>query len=300
MNQSIRGRRLVKKGRSSIRMPRKPYAGTQSVRRAIALLKAFSDERPEWRLSEMAREAGLNKTTAYRLLTALEAEGMVARSPVTDAWRLGAEAISLGALALRSNDLSTAARPEIEALVEETGETASLEVLVGDEVMILDQVEGPSLVGASSEIGSRWPAHATSTGKVLLAAERAGVGKAIRARRGAIARRLAAPTPRTITDPERLTRELDRVLERGWATAIEELELGYVAVGAPVRAHDLRAVAAISIGGPAARLTRDRIPGLAEQVVRAADRISRRLGGRGGFGGEGGKTVSRRSTARPG
>lgn len=264
-------------------MPAKPYAGTQSVRRAISLLKVFSDERPEWGLTEIAREVRLHKTTTYRLLTALEAEGIVARSPTTEGWRLGTGAIRLGALALRSNDLMTAARPDLEGLVDATGETASLEVLAGDEVVIVDEVEGPSLVGASSEIGTRWPAHATSTGKVLLAAERAGIGGAARGRREAIPRRLRKLTPRTITNPGPLDRELDRVLERGWAAAIEELEVGYVAVGAPVRDHELRVLAAISIGGPAARLTKGRIPGLARQVVRAADRISQRLGGRGGF-----------------
>ena len=250
-------------------MPTKPYAGTQSVRRAIALLKVFSDERPEWGVSDLARAARLNKTTAYRLLTALEAEGMVARSPMSDAWRLGGEAIAMGALALRSTDLLTAARPEMEALVRQTGETASLEVLAGEEVVILDGVEGPSLVGASSEVGTRWPAHATSTGKVLLAEG------GPRDRR----RRLAQLTPRTITDPARLERELARIRERGWATAVGELELGYVAVGAPVRDHAGIAVAAISVGGPAARLTQDRIPELARLVSRTAQRVSRRLGG---------------------
>jgi DNA-binding IclR family transcriptional regulator len=239
------------------------------VLRAIALLKMFSDERPEWGLSDLARAARLNKTTAYRLLTALEAEGMVARTSVSEAWRLGGEAIAMGALALRSTDLMTTARPELEALVRQTGETASLEVLTGDDVVILDGVEGPSVVGASSEVGTRWPAHATSTGKVLLAARG----------RGGRARRLAKLTPRTITDPERLERELARVRERGWATANGELEAGYVAVGAPVRDHEGIAVAAISVGGPAVRLTAARIPALAREVVRAADRISRRLGG---------------------
>jgi DNA-binding IclR family transcriptional regulator len=246
---------------------KKPYAGTQSVRRALALLKEFTDRSPEWGLSDLAREVGLHKTTAYRLLTALESEGMVARSADGESWRLGTAAIRLGALALRSNDLVTAARPELEALVRETGETASLEVLAGDEVLILDGLEGPSVVGASSEVGTRWPAHATSTGKVLLAEE----GFAGR-------RRLRAYTDMTITDPARLARELERVRERGWATAVEELEEGYVAVGAPVRDHAGRAVAAVSVGGPAARLTADRIPELARYVVRAAGRISSRQG----------------------
>jgi DNA-binding IclR family transcriptional regulator len=263
-------------------MPTKPYAGTQSVRRAIALLKVFSDERPDWGLTDIAREARLNKTTAYRLLTALEAEGMVVRSLEGEGWRLGAGAIAIGALALRANDLVTVARPELQALVRETGETATLEVLVGNEILILDGAEGPSLVGASTEIGTRWPAHATSTGKVLLADRRAR-RKVARGRNGAprgARRRLRGFTPRTITDPARLESELTRAIDRGWATAVEELEEGYVAVGAPVRDHDGRAVAAISVGGPAARLTKARIPELARHVVRAADRISRHLGGR--------------------
>lgn len=254
-------------------MPTAPYAGTQSVRRAIALLKVFSDERPDWGLTEIAREAELNKTTVYRLLTALEAEGMVARSSAGDTWRLGAATITLGALALRSSDLVTAARLELETLVRETGETATLEVLAGDEVLILDGVEGPSVVGASSEVGTRWPAHATSTGKVLLAAAAADGEPPGRRPRQKL-------TPRTITDPDGLGRELEEARKRGWATAVEELEKGYVAVGAPVRDHIGRAVAAISVGGPAARLTAKRIPPLARRVVAAADRISRRLGAR--------------------
>jgi DNA-binding IclR family transcriptional regulator len=238
----------------------------------------FSDERPEWGLTEIARKARLNKTTAYRLLTALEADGMVARSAQGDAWRLGNETIALGALALRSNDVLTAARPELAELVRETGETATLEILVGDEVLIVDGLAGPSLVGAGTEIGTRWPAHATSTGKVLLAAERArGVESAIPGVE-TTRRRLRKVTSRTITDPARFRRELERVSVRGWAAAIEELEAGYVAVGAPVHDHEGRAVAAISIGGPASRLTRARIPGLADQVVHASERASRRLG----------------------
>lgn len=127
-------------------------------------------------------------------------------------------------------------------------------------------------MGASSEVGTRWPAHATSTGKVLLAAAR-GSGEP-----GRLAHRLRRVTSRTITDPARLERELDRVQERGWAAAVEELETGYVAVGAPILDHAGRALAAISVGGPASRLTARRIPRLARRVVDGARRISVRLG----------------------
>lgn len=249
----------------------KPYPGTQSVRRALSLLKVFHDERPEWRLSEIARASGLNKTTAYRLLTALEAEGMLTRAG--EIWRLGNEAVALGASALRSNDLLTIARSELKSLVRETGETATLEILSGDVVVIVDGVAGPALVGASSEVGTRWPAHATSTGKALLAA-----GDAARGRRSLGLRRLPRLTQRTITDRGRLERELEQTRARGYATAFEELEAGYAAVGAAVRDRDGRAVAAISVGGPTGRLTRETLRELGPRVVAAADRISRRLG----------------------
>src|SRR5262245_12218403 len=104
-----------------------PYPGTQAVRRAVALLKAFTDEQPEWGLTELARALKLNKTTAYRLLTALEKEGFVARSPA-DAYRLGPEAIALGGRALRSNDLRSVSHAELEWLAQITKETATLEV----------------------------------------------------------------------------------------------------------------------------------------------------------------------------
>lgn len=249
-----------------------PYPGTQTVLRAVTLLKAFSDAQPELGLSDLARLVGLNKTTAYRLLTALESEGMVARNPDTDAYRLGPEIIALGGRALRANDLRAISRPELEALAEQTRETATLEVLVADEVLILDEVAGGFLVGITPSIGTRWPAHAASTGKVLLAhlpeAEREAF---LRTPRPAL-------TPGTIAAPEALRRELDRVRQQGYATAVEELEPDYVALGVPLRNHDGRVVAAISIGGPTTRLVEERFPQIVTLLVAAADRISARLG----------------------
>ncbi|HUF27925.1 MAG TPA: IclR family transcriptional regulator [Gemmatimonadaceae bacterium] len=252
-----------------------PVSGTQAVRRAVTLLRAFTDASPEWGLSELARDVGLHKTTVFRLLATLELDGMVARNPATGDWRLGPDAIALGARAIRANDLRAIARRELVRLADATGETATLEVLIDDDVVILDEVHGRSLINVAHSVGTRWPAHATSTGKVLLAAreaddETAGV------RRPRL--RLARATSRTITSPGALAAELARVRKRGYAVAQEELEAGFVAVGAPVRNHEGRAVAAISVGGPAARMGRDRIRELAGVVRAGADRISHALG----------------------
>jgi IclR family transcriptional regulator, acetate operon repressor len=249
-----------------------PLPGTQTVVRAMTLLKAFSDERPEWGLSDLARSVGLNKATAFRLLAALESEGMLARNPRTDQYRLGPETIALGARALRSNDLRSAARPVLTALAFAVSETATLEILEGGDALILDEVAGPSLIGTAPSIGTRWPVYATSTGKVLISE----LEESDRSRR--LPRRLSRITDRTISDRAALDRELAKVRTRGFATAIEELEQGYVAIAAPVRDHDGRIVAGISVGGPSTRLTSARIATIAPEVRKAAADVSRRLG----------------------
>lgn len=249
-----------------------PYPGTQAVLRAIALLKAFTDEQPQLGLAELARMVGLNKTTAYRMLTALESQGLVARNPANDTYRLGPEVISLGGRALRANDLRSVSRAELEGLARATGEAATLETLVGLEVLVLDDVSGAHLIGATQYIGARWPAHATSTGKALLAFLSDADLEAV------LSAPLAQVTAQTITVPEDLRQELAAVREQGYARAVEELEAGFSAIGAPVRNHDGQVVAALSLNGPSARLTPERLDEIAPLVVEAAGRVSEQLG----------------------
>jgi DNA-binding IclR family transcriptional regulator len=250
----------------------KPYPGTQAVLRAVSLLKAFSPERPERGLTELTQAVGLNKTTAYRLLSALESEGLVERARGGEGYRLGPELLALGSRALRAGELRAASRPELLALAQETRETATLEVRIGRDVLILDEALGPHVLGSAPSIGTRWPAHATSTGKVLLA--HLGDAQLEEWLKGP----LAAPTPKAIDDPAALRRELSRVRERGVAVSLEELEPGFVAVGAPVRSAHGDVVAAISVGGPKGRLGAERLAVLARDVPAAAARVSRRLG----------------------
>jgi DNA-binding IclR family transcriptional regulator len=249
--------------------------GSRTVSRAMALLKAFDSSRPAWRLADLARSSHLHKATAHRLLAALEREGMVARDAGGELYRLGPEAIALGARAVRATDLRTVSRGELEALAAQSGETATLEVLVGHEMLIADEVLGGSLIGVNRSLGERWPAHATSTGKALLAALDDG------ARATAVPARLPRFTPHTIVSRAALDRALDEVRRRGYAVASEELEVGYVAVGTAVRGHDGGPVAAISLGGPAQRMIPKRVAVLGRSVVQAAERISAALGYRG-------------------
>jgi IclR family transcriptional regulator, acetate operon repressor len=253
-------------------------AGTQAVARALRIARTFTDARPEWSLAALSRELGISKPTALRLLNALEREGLIVRHDTSGAYRLGPAAIELGARAQRSNSIASAARPEMEVLTRATGETASIEILSGTETVILDEVQGGHLIGTSPSVGTRWPAHATSTGKVLLAAaleQDPSVIQRMSKRSGGKLRRL---TTCTIGTASRLVAELTRVSRQGYSTAIGELEAGYVALGAPVRNHEGRVVAAVSLGGPSTRFTDSRIPRLVRLVREAADRISQRLG----------------------
>jgi len=144
--------------------------------------------------------------------------------------------------------------------------------------VILDEVQGGHLIGTSPSVGTRWPAHATSTGKVLLAAaleQDASLIQKMTRRAGGRLRRL---TSCTIGTSARLALELARVSKQGYATAMGELEEGYVAIGAPVRNHDGEVVAAVSLGGPSTRFTESRLPRLIKLVREAAARVSQRLG----------------------
>jgi IclR family transcriptional regulator, acetate operon repressor len=248
------------------------YPGTQAVGRAMALLKAFDDDHPAWGLSELACETGLNKSTAHRLLAAWEREGMVGRAADGERYVLGPEIVVLGGRALRANNLRDVARPELERLASGTGETASLEILAGQEMLVIDEIVGGHLMSGVPDLGSRWPLHASSTGLVTLAFlpdEEA---------RSLLPVTLRPVTGCTLTSRADLCRELDVIRARGYSIGDETLEIGLVAIAAPVFNHDGRVVAAISIAGPKLRVTPECVPVIGEQVRAASDCISARLG----------------------
>lgn len=247
-------------------------SGTQAVRRAIALLKAFDDQRPVWGLSELARETGLNKTTTHRLLAVLEREGLLGRAADGERYVLGPEIVVLGGRALRANNLRAVARPELERLAAETGETASLEIPAGREMLVIDEIVGGHLMSGVPDLGSRWPLHASSTGLVTLAYLPEAAARAL------LPTSLRPVTAHTITARGELWAELDAVRSRGYSIGDETLEVGLIAIAAPVFNHDGQVVAAVSIAGPKLRLPPERVAHIGGQVRAAADCISARLG----------------------
>ena len=248
--------------------------GIQSVERAVAVLKLFGEAEPELGVSELARRLKLHKSTVSRLLSTLEAGGFVQQDPRNGRYRLGLQLAALAGLALTQYELRDVARPLLTDLAEHALETTTLSVLDGDAVVNIDQVLAPHPVKHLGWIGRRMPLHCTAAGKPILAY--------LPPR--ALDRLLAGPltryTQHTITNPDLMRRELERIRAQGFALAIEEYELELSAAGAPVRDHRGDVVASITLSGPTFRLPAPRLLELGAVVSATADRISARLGHR--------------------
>jgi DNA-binding IclR family transcriptional regulator len=163
-------------------------------------------------------------------------------------------------------------RPLLESLAQECDEAATLEVLTGSHVLIVDEVSSRHPMGMSQDVGSRLPAHATATGKLLLAYAPE------EERTSGLRLPLAPLTDKTIVDLSQLHMQMAGIRQQGYAVAVEELEPGFVAVAAPIYDRERHVAAAISIGGSSLRLTGERQPELAVLVQMAARQISRQLG----------------------
>lgn len=242
--------------------------GTQSVKRAFSILRVLAISSHGQSISELAHATRLNKASVFRALSALESEGMVSHPVPGGAYKLGTGLIALGNAALSSIDIREIAREELVVLTHFTGETATLEVPVGSEVLILDELQGQHILGSTPELGRRWPIHATSTGKLFLA-----LSESV-----SIPSQLEKCTVRTITNRRALEAELTRIRRTGFSVAVEELEPGFVAIAAPIRNHTGSVIAALSINGPKIRLGPAKRRSYLEPLCESAKRVSRRMG----------------------
>lgn len=223
-------------------------------------------------VSDVAREVGIHKSTASRLLATLERSGAVERHPATGRYRLGFTLVRLAAGVRGSLDLAAAARVACEHLSRDTDETVHLAVLEADEVVHVNEVNLSSQLVSVNWLGRHTALHATSSGKVFLAHL---PPRAVDEILGATLERL---TSTTIVDPQRLRAQLDDVRRDGFARTEEELEDGLNAVAAPIRGQDGEVIACVSVSGPSYRLTPERLAEIGARTVHAATEISGRLG----------------------
>lgn len=248
-------------------------ASVQSLDRALRVLAAVAGG-DGMSLSEIAAETGLAASTAYRMLTTLESHAMVEFDRTDQLWSIGVGAFRVGSAFLRRRKLADRARPVMQALMEETGETANLGVAENDCVVFVSQVETHQAIRAFFRPGSRSPFHASGIGKAILA-------YLDPARVGAIARSAGLPsyTESTLVDLPALTRDLGEIGARGWSVDDEERFVGMRCVAAAIFNEFAEPIAGISISGPTVRITPERLNDIGPLVRKAAVEVTRMIGG---------------------
>jgi IclR family pca regulon transcriptional regulator len=238
----------------------------QSLQRGLEVIRAFDADARELTLSDVARRTGLSRAAARRFLLTLVDLGYVR----TDAryFSLSPRVLELGYAYLSSLSLPEVAEPHLEALVAEVRESSSLSVLDGPDIVYVARVPVSRIMTVAINVGTRFPAHATSMGRVLLA----GLAEPeldVYLEQAELQRL----SPRTVTSTSALRTELRRVRDQGWSIVDQELEEGLRAVAAPVRDASARVVAAINLSAHASRssiesMRRDLLPPLLATAAR--------------------------------
>ena len=251
---------------------RSPYR-VQVLDRALAALEILANREGECSLVDLCAEMKLHKSTVHRLAMVLEQHRLVDKNPDTGRYRLGLRLFEFGSKAIAALDLRGRARPYLDRLQRQFGETVFFCILDDGQVFYMEKVESQQSVRTACTVGSRAPAYCTAVGKAMLAElAEPEVGDIIR-RWG-----LKAVTPKTITTATALKAELRAVRSRGYAIDDEEKEAGLRCVSAAVRGHSGKLFAAMSVSGPAFRMTKERIPVIGQAVLQAANELSVELG----------------------
>jgi DNA-binding IclR family transcriptional regulator len=245
-----------------------PAPGTAAIDRGADLLVRVLESDEPVALTDLASASGIPKSTASRLVSALERRGLVEQDGERGRLRPGPAILRVAERGLLERSVIELARPSLDALAQASGETINLAVPARLGVEHIAQVDSPHFLGAGQWLGRAVGYHCTAVGKLFMAFGRATMP----------ARPLPQLTPKTITDPARLRVELEEVRAANFATAIDELELGLAAIAAPVRGPGGEVIAALSITGPTTRMTAARIAELQPVLIAEALALSRRLG----------------------
>ena len=243
-----------------------------SVKKALKLLRSFSVDEPEKGITELAKTLHLTKSTVQRLVVTLTEEGFLQKNPKTHRYRLGMSILGLSGIITSSNELYNEAMPVLRKLVEVVGETAHLAILDGMEVVYLMKVDCNHPVRLITRLGSRNPLYCTSSGKAILAHQDQQMIEQV------IKNGLNRVAENTITDPEMLRKELEKIKAQGYASDVNEVDDGTVSVAAPIRDFTGEVVGAVNIVGPIQRFSPEKIPQYSGKVMQAAREVSRKLG----------------------
>ncbi|MBQ0788093.1 MAG: IclR family transcriptional regulator [Oceanihabitans sp.] len=238
-----------------------------SVVKAFTLLDAFTMDKQEWGVRELALKKGYNKSTTYRLLNTLESLGVLQKND-NDKYLLGLKLFELGNLVAIHKTLRKYSRTPLENIAREIKETVHFGVLDKNQVLYLNKTESPQGLKVSTQIGSYQKAYCTAIGKVLLAflpeQKITNYLKAVS---------LDACTANTITDGEALQKELQKIRAQEYALDMEELELGLICIAMPVYNNKRQVIASISVSGPSSRFKLENIENYISIIKKGAQAI---------------------------
>lgn len=262
--------------RPTFRRRRKSDYLIQSVAHALDVLEMLAGTPDEKGVSDLAKGLGLHKNNVFRLLATLQTRGFVDQNPETDNYRLGIASMELGRGFLQQTRLLRQARAVLEEIAARVGETSHVGIRRGDQVVYLDGAEPDRMLRVAVRPGLSRPLHASAEGKVLAAFDPSGSAFDPAVWEEKKPARFSAGT---CVDPQRLAEQMKEVAARGWAMDREECEEGICGMAAPVRDHQGRVIAALSISGPTVRFdskrSADEFPRLVQE---ASVRLSRSLG----------------------
>jgi DNA-binding IclR family transcriptional regulator len=244
-----------------------------SILRASNILKCFTKGKAHFKISELARELRLDRSTTYRILLSLEKCGFVEKDKRTGEYSLGLSTFEIGNTYLRQMDFIKISKPVMMELALKVQETVHLAVLSDTEIIYVDKVDSPRTLGVMSKIGQRAPVYCTALGKVLLAFqpdhEQLRIIRKIR---------LTPLTPRTIISKQKLIEELKAIREQGYSLDHREIEQEVECIGAPIRDHLGNVIAALSISGPERKINTPMERQYVNQVMGAAAIVSSKMG----------------------
>ncbi|PKW19222.1 IclR family transcriptional regulator [Saccharopolyspora spinosa] len=243
----------------------------QSVDRAVTVLELLA-RNGEAGITEIAGELGVHKSTASRLVSVLEARGLVEQLGERGKYAIGFGIVRLAGAATERMDLPRLGRPFCESLAADLGETVNIAIRDNDVAINISQARGTAAVTAHNWVGQRTPLHATSSGKVLLAYAPQVDQEEL------LVRPLERYTTRTVTNAGELRKDFEMIARDGYATSYEELELGLNAAAVAVYNHEGDVIAALSASGPSYRFSRKRMREVVGAMRIAAKELSSQLG----------------------
>lgn len=249
-----------------------PAIGTETVDLSLRLLEFLALSTAPVGLSELARQFQASKATLHRHLQTLAHHGFVRQEAGTMRYAAGIKLFVLGERLRERFDVLAVARPEMARLRDETGHAVTLSALVEDQVVVLELIQGASVVNFGTQPGTVLPLHASAHGKVALA-----FGPDDLLAR-CLSRPLKAWTPHTVCTRPALERALAQVRSRGWATSANQVLQGVNGLAAPVFGHSGAYAGAIAVAGSVQTVPGSPSAGLVKAVRRAAAQISRALG----------------------